>query len=86
DFSQVESDAAQIDVNTTFALFYRERRPFFQEGSDLYSTWFDAVYTRSINNPIAATKLTGRLNRTSIGFISALDENTPIILPFEEQS
>ncbi len=44
------------------------------------------MYTRSINNPIAATKLTGRLNRTSIGFISALDENTPIILPFEEQS
>jgi hypothetical protein len=86
DFSQVESDAEQIDVNTTFALFYPERRPFFQEGSDLYNTWFDAVYTRSINNPLAATKLTGRLNRTSIGFISALDENTPIILPFEENS
>lgn len=86
DFSQVESDAGQIDVNTTFALFYPEKRPFFQEGSDLYSTWFDPVYTRSINNPIAAAKLTGRLNRTSIGFISALDKNSPIILPFEEQS
>jgi len=86
DFSQVESDAGQIDVNTTFALFYPEKRPFFQEGSDLYSTWFNPVYTRSINNPIAAAKLTGRLNRTSIGFISALDENSPIILPFEEQS
>ena len=86
DFGQVESDADQIDVNTTFALFFPERRPFFQEGSDLYHTWFDPVYTRSINNPIAAAKLTGRLNRTSIGFISALDKNTPIILPFEESS
>ena len=86
DFSQVESDAEQIDVNTTFALFYPERRPFFQEGSDLYHTWFDAVYTRSINNPLAAAKLTGRLGRTSIGFISSLDENSPIILPFEERS
>lgn len=86
DFSQVESDADQIDVNTTFALFFPERRPFFQEGSDLYNTWFDAVYTRSINNPIAAVKLTGRLNRTSIGFISGYDKNSPIILPFEEKS
>ncbi|NIQ52314.1 MAG: hypothetical protein GWN71_02170, partial [Gammaproteobacteria bacterium] len=49
DFSQVESDAAQIDVNTTFALFFPERRPFFQEGSDLFNTWMRAVYTRSIN-------------------------------------
>src|SRR5690606_10975129 len=43
DFSQIESDAAQIDVNDTFALFYPERRPFFQEGSDLYATWIDAI-------------------------------------------
>jgi hypothetical protein len=39
DFSQIEADAAQVDVNTTFALFFPERRPFFQEGSDLYQTW-----------------------------------------------
>ena len=36
DFSQVESDAAQLDINSTFALFYPERRPFFQEGADLF--------------------------------------------------
>jgi hypothetical protein len=35
DFSQIESDAGQIDINTTFALFYSEQRPFFQEGSKL---------------------------------------------------
>jgi hypothetical protein len=86
DFSQVEADAAQIDVNSTFALFYPERRPFFQEGSDLFETFIDAVYTRSINDPVGAAKLTGRLNRTSIGYIGARDEHTPIILPYEEQS
>ena len=58
DFSQVETDAAQIDVNSTFALFYPEKRPFFQEGSDLFNTYFNAVYTRSINDPIVAGKLT----------------------------
>ena len=86
DFSQVESDAAQIDVNTTLALFFPERRPFFQEGSDLFNTWLDVVYTRSINNPIGAAKLTGRAGRTSLAYLSAIDEDTPILLPFEERS
>ena len=86
DFSQVESDAAQIDANTTFALFYPERRPFFQEGSDLYDSWVNAIYTRSINDPMWASKLTGRTERTSTAFLVAQDENSPIILPFEERS
>jgi hypothetical protein len=86
DFSQVESDAAQIDVNTTFALFYPERRPFFQEGMDLYLTPLNVFYSRSINAPQAATKLTGRTGRTSISYIGARDEHTPFIIPFREQS
>jgi hypothetical protein len=86
DFSQIESDAAQIDVNTTFALSFPERRPFFQEGSDLFDTWLPIVYSRSINNPIAAAKLTGRLGNTSFAYLGAYDEETPIFLPFEESS
>ena len=86
DFSQVESDAAQVDVNTNFALFFPERRPFFQEGGDLYDTWINSVYTRSLNNPQFAGKLTGRSGRLSFGYIGARDMDTGIILPFEEQS
>ncbi|MCB0277445.1 MAG: carbohydrate binding family 9 domain-containing protein [Calditrichaeota bacterium] len=86
DFSQVEADAAQIDVNSTFALFFPERRPFFQEGSDLLSNWVNIFYSRTINDPLAAGRLTGRFNRTSLAFITARDRNTPIILPFEERS
>jgi hypothetical protein len=86
DFSQVESDAAQIDVNTTFALFFPERRPFFQEGMDLYMTPLDVFYSRSINAPQAATKLTGRAGRTSIGYVGARDEHTPFVVPFEEET
>jgi hypothetical protein len=86
DFSQVEADAAQIDVNTTFALFYPEKRPFFQEGSDLFNTYFDAVYTRSINDPMLAGKMTLRKGSNSVAFLSASDENSVIILPFEESS
>lgn len=86
DFSQVESDAARIDVNETFALSFPERRPFFQEGGDLFNTWIDVVYTRSINAPIAAAKMTGRFGRTSVAYMSAVDDKTPMLLPFEEQS
>lgn len=86
DFSQVESDAAQIDVNSTFALFFPERRPFFQEGSDLFETYVDVVYTRSINDPSAAAKTTGRTGRYSLAYLSAVDENSPLLVPLEERS
>jgi hypothetical protein len=86
DFSQVESDAAQIDVNTTFALFYPEKRPFFQEGSDLFNTYFNAVYTRSVNDPLLAGKTTWRKGSNSVALLSARDEHSVIILPFEESS
>ena len=86
DFSQVEADAEQIDVNTTLALFYPERRPFFQEGSDLFRTWVPVFYSRSINNPQIAGKMVARKNRHSMGYMVARDQNSAIILPFEESS
>ncbi|MHB8079392.1 MAG: carbohydrate binding family 9 domain-containing protein [Candidatus Krumholzibacteriia bacterium] len=86
DFSQVESDAAQIDVNSAFALAYPEKRPFFQEGSDLFVTPFTALYTRSINDPDVAVKLMGRPDHNAVAFLSAIDANTPVLLPFEDGS
>ncbi|MBN2070134.1 MAG: carbohydrate binding family 9 domain-containing protein [Candidatus Krumholzibacteriota bacterium] len=86
DFSQIESDAAQIDVNSTFALSYAERRPFFQEGSDLFKTYFSAVYTRSINDPLLAGKITWREGSNSVAVLSAHDEHSIIMIPSEEYS
>ena len=86
DFSQIEADAAQIDVNSTTALSYGEKRPFFQEGSDLFSTLFWTAYTRAINDPLVAGKVTGRLGRTSIAYMGAYDEHTPVIIPLEQRS
>lgn len=86
DFSQIESDAAQIDVNSTFALFYPEKRPFFLEGADIFSTKIDAVYTRAINDPVAAAKVTGKVGRTTVGLLTARDDVTPYTVPFEERS
>ncbi len=86
DFSQIEADAAQIDVNSTISLMYPERRPFFQEGSDIFRTLFNSFYTRTINDPQFATKLTGRMGKTSIGFLGARDLNTPYMIPLDEAS
>ncbi|MDF1545564.1 MAG: DUF5916 domain-containing protein [bacterium] len=86
DFSQVESDADQVDVNTTFGLYFQERRPFFQEGSDLFDSRINAVYTRSINNPLVAGKFTGQFGRTSVAYLLAYDEDSPLLIPLEELS
>ncbi|HMB69367.1 MAG TPA: DUF5916 domain-containing protein, partial [bacterium] len=86
DYSQIESDAGRIDVNTTFALFFPERRPFFQEGSNLYNTWISGVYTRSINDPEAAAKITGQSGKTQYLYLAASDDASPMILPFSQRS
>src|SRR5262249_42246033 len=60
DFSQVESDTAQITANERFALFYPEKRPFFLEGVDLFQTPIQAVYTRTITAPRWGGRVTGK--------------------------
>jgi hypothetical protein len=86
DYSQVESDAGRIDVNSTFALFFPERRPFFQEGSNLFNTWISGVYTRSINDPDVAVKMSGQAGKTQYVYLAARDEATPMIIPHEQRS
>ena len=86
DYSQVEADEEQVDVNTTFALFFPEKRPFFNAGNDLIDTWINVIYTRSINNPIASGRMINRGQKNSWYLLSAMDEDSPYIIPGEEQS
>lgn len=75
DFSQVESDAAQVTVNERFALFFAEKRPFFLEGIELFSTPNQLVYTRRIVDPIGGGKLTGKTGKTGFAVLAALDQS-----------
>jgi hypothetical protein len=86
DFSQIESDMPQIDVNQRYELYYPEKRPFFLEGKDFFDTPFELVYTRNIVNPLWGTKLTGKVGKITMGFMSAYDE-TPAQIdnPWEEE-
>jgi len=87
DFSQVETDAAQIGVNERFALFYPEKRPFFLEGVDLFATPFTALYTRSITAPSGGGRVTGRAGTASFTALVAHDRGGGlVILPGPEGS
>jgi hypothetical protein len=83
DFSQVETDAGQIDVNLRYSIFYPEKRPFFLEGMENFSfaTAMEAntvgaiVYTRNIVDPLLGVKLTGKIGRQDVlSGIFSLDE------------
>ncbi|MBI4169779.1 MAG: carbohydrate binding family 9 domain-containing protein [Acidobacteria bacterium] len=86
DFSQVEADVAQLDVNEQFALFFPEKRPFFLEGSDFFDTPLRVVYTRTVIDPAWGLKLSGKEGRNALGFFVAQDEVTNLLFPGSQGS
>ncbi|MGB8952247.1 MAG: DUF5916 domain-containing protein [Candidatus Aminicenantales bacterium] len=83
DFSQVEADAGQVDFNIRYALYFAEKRPFFQEGNEFFqfagateeSFLVSVVHTRTIIDPIFGLKLTGKLGtKNTIAAIYARDD------------
>lgn len=86
DFSQVEADAAQLDVNTQFALYYEEKRPFFLEGIDFFKTHTDAVYTRTVADPQWGIKLSGKEGKNAFGLFVTRDRITNLLFPGAESS
>ena len=73
DFSQVESDAGQISPDPRRALFFAEKRPFFLDGLEYFSTPSQVIYTRRLAAPTGAVKVTGKVSGTSFGLLSAMD-------------
>jgi hypothetical protein len=86
DFSQVEADARQLDVNRPFAIFYEEKRPFFMEGADTFSTQLNAVYTRMLRDPAWGVKVTGKEGAHTVGAYAVEDDVTNLILPGSQGS
>jgi hypothetical protein len=80
DFSQIESDAAQISANERFALFFPERRPFFLEGIDYFSTPMQAVYTRSFNEPKWGVRSTGQLGKNGYTLLVGADDGGGLVI------
>lgn len=82
DFGQIAPDAEQINV-TRYERYFRELRPFFQEGQTVFRTPLQIFYSRRIGkqipggpevNMLAGAKVTGRAGPYQVGVIEALTE------------
>lgn len=82
DFSQIESDVAQIGANERFALFFPEKRPFFLEGNELFASPITAVYTRTITSPRWGSRVTGKADSNAYTFLVSQDRGGgQVVLP-----
>lgn len=76
DFSHIETDSPQIDINLRYALRYQEKRPFFLEGMEIFRhPEIEMVYTRRIIDPLWGAKATGKVGPLAYGVLSAYDLN-----------
>lgn len=80
DFSQVEADVPQISTNQRFALFFPEKRPFFLEGSDLFNSPIQMVYTRTITDPDWGLRATGKMGSTSYTVLGGDDNGGGLVV------
>ena len=74
DFSQVESDAGQLLFDPRDERFFQEKRPFFLDGIEQFTTPNNLIYSRRVAQPVAAVKLTGKAFGTDIAVLSAVDD------------
>jgi hypothetical protein len=81
DFSQVEADVAQLEVNERFALQYPEKRPFFLEGADFFQTPTRVVFTRSVIEPVAGAKISGKQGDNAFGAFFTRDRSNALLFP-----
>jgi hypothetical protein len=86
DFSQVEADTAQLEVNERFALFFPEKRPFFLEGEDYFRTPNRAIFTRTVANPAWGVKLTGKIGDNVLGASVTRDRMNNLVIPSNQFS
>lgn len=80
DFSQVESDAFQVEVNQRYPIFYSEKRPFFMESKEIldfgvvkWGLMAAPIHTRFIVDPGWAVKFSGSSGRMNFALLAAND-------------
>jgi hypothetical protein len=76
DYAEIEADAPVVTANQRFPIFFQEKRPFFLEGKEIFESPLQPFYSRTIVDPDFAAKLTGKIGKTSFGFLGASD-NAP---------
>lgn len=74
DFAEIDADAPVVTANQRFPIFFQEKRPFFLEGADTFQSPLQPFHSRTIVDPNAAVKLTGKVGKNSFGFLVASDK------------
>ena len=69
DFATVEADQQQINL-TRYELSYPEKRLFFQEGNDMYSTRIKTFYSRRIKDIDFGERLSGKIGKTQFNVLN----------------
>ncbi len=86
DFSQVEADVAQLDVNNTFTLFFPEKRPFFLDGADSFDSPTRVVFSRTVADPDYGAKALLKRGANDLAAFVARDARTNLLFPGPEGS
>jgi hypothetical protein len=63
-------------VNQRFEVFFPEKRPFFMENSNYFTTPIDLVFTRRIAHPEFGLRLTGKSGPWAVGVLAS-DDRAP---------
>jgi len=69
DFATIEGDVEQVNL-TRFELSYPEKRPFFMEGAENYSTRIKQFYSRRIGNIPWGIKFNGKVDKWKINALT----------------
>ncbi len=77
DYSTIEADAYQIDVNNRYPLYYGEKRPFFIEETNPFAADINIYHTRNIVNPMWGLKCSYNKGDVGIFAMSSEDEDIP---------
>ncbi len=74
DFGQVEADIDYVNLSP-YKLYLQEKRPFFLERTDIFTTPFYLFYSRKIENPDIGVRATGKEGKYGFGVLYARDNN-----------
>lgn len=77
DFAQVEADPEQINLEDVEQRF-PEKRPFFQEGMELFQMPIELFYTRraGIKDLLFGAKVAGKLGKNNIALLDCQSDDT----------
>ncbi|TMP79727.1 hypothetical protein CWB73_13275 [Pseudoalteromonas phenolica] len=81
DFSQVEADTGQLSVNNSFSLFFPEKRSFFLDNADYFSSHLNLIHTRNIAAPDYGIKFTSSKQGHTVGAFVANDDKLNVMIP-----